>query len=190
MFGTAATTIRHPLAIIASVMLFAACAEQAPLAPDRAPAARAEDGALSDAGRERAVAVMRRATARYHDLNVAVGEGFVFLHGCENRPDEGPVGTVYVHPGRLMDGRLDLELPEALVYEPARGPDGRPKLVAVEFAIPYSLWPSQEPPRLLGATFQPEDEFGVFGLHAWIWRQNPEGLFAESNPRVSCGETM
>ena len=28
---------------------------------------------------------------------------------------------------------------------------------------------------------------GVFGLHVWLWRNNPAGLFAESNPNVSCG---
>lgn len=28
----------------------------------------------------------------------------------------------------------------------------------------------------------------VFALHAWIWLDNPAGMFAETNPRVSCGE--
>ena len=50
------------------------------------------------------------------------------------------------------------------------------------------MWSGQTPPQFLGATFQSEDEFGVFALHAWVWRSNPEGLFAETNPRVSCGE--
>jgi hypothetical protein len=27
----------------------------------------------------------------------------------------------------------------------------------------------------------------VYALHVWVWRHNPEGLFAETNPRVSCG---
>jgi len=92
---------------------------------------------------------------------------------------------VYVHFGRLMDGIIDPQTPDALIYEPGR--KGRPKLVGVEFALPYGLWTSQTPPQFLGATFQPEDEFGVFALHAWVWRTNPEGLFAETNPRVSCG---
>ena len=58
--------------------------------------------------------------------------------------------------------------------------------VGVEFAIPYTLWTEPQPPQFLGAPFQPEDEFGVFALHAWVWRQNPNGLFTETNPRVSC----
>ncbi|MEP7348218.1 MAG: hypothetical protein ABI877_23330, partial [Gemmatimonadaceae bacterium] len=107
------------------------------------------------------------------------------LHPCENRPGEGPVGTVYVNLDRLVDGVIDPELPDALIYEP----DGREHLtlVGVEFAIPYPMWTDPNPPTFLGATFQPEDEFGVFALHAWVWRFNPEGLFAETNPRVTCG---
>jgi hypothetical protein len=57
----------------------------------------------------------------------------------------------------------------------------------VELAVPYALWTQPQEPRFLGASFQQEDEFGVFGLHVWLWRANPEGLFAESNPNVSCG---
>jgi hypothetical protein len=59
--------------------------------------------------------------------------------------------------------------------------------VGVEFAIPYALWTRDLPPKFLGVPFQPEDEFGVFALHVWVWRNNPEGMFAESNPNVSCG---
>jgi hypothetical protein len=124
-------------------------------------------------------------TARYHNLNAALADGFVLLHPCEVRPGEGPVGAVYVQMDRLLDGRIDPELPDALIYEPGR--NERQTLVGVEFAIPYSQWTRDLPPTFLGATFQPEDEFGVWALHAWVWRHNPEGMFAESNPRVDCG---
>jgi hypothetical protein len=88
-----------------------------------------------------------------------------------------------VHPGRL-DGVIDPRRPEALIYEPRK--NGRARLVGVELAIPYVAWTQAQPPEFLGANFQREDEFGVWGLHIWLWRHNPEGLFAESNPRVSC----
>jgi hypothetical protein len=172
---TMTTIISHSLgrslAVVAVAALLAGCDDDDPVAPD--PTAEA-------------VATIRQATERYHDVNAAIAEGFVLLHGCENRPDEGPVGTVYVHMGRLTDGVIDPATPEALIYEPGSG--GSLELVGVEFAMPYALWTEQEPPELLGATFQREDEFEVFGLHVWAWRDNPEGLFAESNPRVSCGE--
>ena len=169
------------VAIVATASLLAACAAEAPVAPE-GPALLAANTSTEMEG-ARARATLRRATARYHELTAATDDGFVFLHGCESRPDEGPVGMVYVHPGRL-DGVIDPALPEALVYEP--GKDGRARLVGVELAIPYVAWTNAEPPEFLGASFQPEDEFGVWGLHVWLWRHNPEGLFAESNPRVSC----
>lgn len=186
MNKTVSQSLRQALAIVATAALFSGCADEAPLAPDPQLAIAAQSAKLQSAQTGGAIATLQRVTARYHDLNVAIAEGFVFLHGCEDRPGEGPVGTVYVHIDRLMDGIIDPAKPDALIYEP--GSNGRPRLVGVEFAIPYPLWTEQEPPKFLGATFQPEDEFGVFGLHVWIWRNNPEGLFAESNPHVSCGE--
>jgi hypothetical protein len=131
------------------------------------------------------ITTLQRVTARYHNLSAAIDDEFVLLHPCEARGDEGPVGTVYVNMARLMDGVIDPESPDALIYEPTRNGDLR--LVGVEFAVPQALWTGTELPQFLGASFQREDEFGVFALHAWVWRSNPEGLFAETNPRVSCG---
>ncbi len=186
MRTTVSHALRRTLAIAAAAALFAACAEQAPVAPDQQPGLRT--GGVNQereiATRE-AVIALRRATDRYHRLDVALNDGFVLLHECEVRPGEGPVGTVYVNFERLMDGVTDPNLPDALVYEPR--PNGRPRLVAAEFAIPYALWTEQEPPNFLGHDFQPEDEFGVFGLHVWVWQKNPNGLFEEANPRISCG---
>jgi hypothetical protein len=185
MNTTASHSLRHSLTIVAAAALFAACSNDAPLAPTREAMIPAQLGAVASRETAGVIGTLRGATARYHDLDAAIADGFVFLHECENRPGEGPVGIVYVHLGRLMDGVIDPELPDALIYEPGR--DDRPKLVGVEFAIPYPLWTAQAPPEFLGATFQSEDEFGVFGLHVWVWRNNPDGLFAESNPNVSCG---
>jgi hypothetical protein len=180
-------TVLHPLrqslAIVAAAAFFAGCADEAPLAPEPAP--QTQSAKLQAAEAHETIATLQRVTARYHDLNAAIADDFVLLHPCENRPGEGPVGIVYVHMTRLVDGLIDPETPDALIYEPSS--NGRPRLVGVEFAIPYSLWTGQQPPEFLGATFQPEDEFGVWALHAWVWRSNPEGLFAETNPRVSCG---
>ncbi|HSA55728.1 MAG TPA: hypothetical protein VLE53_08485 [Gemmatimonadaceae bacterium] len=179
--------VRQSLALLATAALLAACANDGVVAPDRATPTASLAAGLPAAGTEGAIADLQRVTARYHDLDVALADGFVLLHPCENRPGEGPVGIVYVHFPRLLDGVIDPETPDALIYEPARNGQ-RPRLVGVEFALPYALWPGQQPPQFLGHAFQPEDEFGVWALHVWVWRQNPEGLFGESNPRVSCGE--
>jgi hypothetical protein len=187
MYKPGTHTLSKTLAVAAAMTLLAACAEDVPVAPDQQPAVGAHLATLptQTPETEGAIATLQRVTARYHNLNIALDEGFVLLHDCEVRPGEGPVGTVYVHMGRLLDGIIDPQTPDALIYEPRR--NGRPKLVGVEFAVPYGLWTSQSPPQFLGAEFQPEDEFGVFALHAWVWRINPEGLFAETNSRVSCG---
>ena len=183
------TTRSHPLArslaLVATATLLVACADSAPVAPDRQAASAAPLANSAAAERGKVLATLRRVTARYHRLDAAIADGFVFLHGCEVRPGEGPVGMLYVHMGRLLDGVIDPELPDALLYAPTR--NGRARLVGVELAIPYVLWAGQQPPELLDAEFQPEDEFGVWALHAWVWRHNPDGMFAESNPRVSCG---
>ena len=168
-----------------AALLLAACAgdssipTDAALAPAPALEARAAHGEMN-----RALADLRRATARYHRLDAALADSFVFLHECEDRPGEGPVGVVYVNFGRLLDGVIDPAAPDGLIYEPGRA--GRMELVGVELALPFALWPGQRPPDFFGAPFQAEAEFGVFGLHVWLWRHNPDGMFAAGNPRVSC----
>jgi hypothetical protein len=177
--------IGHSLAIIAAATLFVGCAEQAPVAPVRMSATAAEMSRSKSKEIVDAIATLRSATGRYHNVELAKRDGFVLLHECESRPGEGPVGTVYVHIQRLLDGKIDPTSPDALIYEPQT--DGSLELVGAEFAVPYPLWTQPQPPKFLDATFQREDEFGVFALHAWVWRENPEGLFAETNPSVSCG---
>ena len=186
--NTLSASTRRLLLATAAVALLAACVDEAPLAPDREIAPVSDVAMLRGSDVNAAIATLRRVTARYHRLEAAIDDGFVLLHPCENRPGEGPVGAVYVHMDRLLDGKIDARSPDALVYQPARNRDVGPKLVAVEFALPYAMWTEPDPPRFLDATFQREDEFGVFALHVWVWRHNPEGLFAETNPRVSCGE--
>ncbi|MGH7460389.1 MAG: hypothetical protein ACREMA_05090 [Longimicrobiales bacterium] len=191
MSKTLSQFLKQPLVIFAAVALLAACDEGGTVAPEPEPTITQPDIAAQAARIPaleaiKSIATLMAATARYHDLNAAIADGFVLLHPCEERPGEGPVGIVYVNMDRLLDGRIDPRTPDALIYEPAKRSNTRPQLVGVEFAVPYSLWTEPEPPTFLGANFQREDEFGVWALHAWVWRFNPEGLFAEANPRVSC----
>jgi hypothetical protein len=178
------TFLRPLFVTVATTTLLGACADDAPLGVEQTEAA-ALFAATATADLNKALATMRRVTAAYHDLEAAIADGFVLLHPCEERPGEGPVGTVYVHIGRLLDPAIDPALPEALIYEPRE--NGGPKLVGVEFAMLYGHWNEPDPPTFFGHSFQPEEEFGVYALHAWVWLDNPEGMFAEANPRVSCG---
>jgi hypothetical protein len=190
MTMTLSHSLGRTLTLGATAALFAACADQPTVAPRLAAANAAqpdrsnESDNKRDRETERAIETLRRATARYHNIEAAKADHFVLLHDCETRLDNEPVGTVYVNMSRLTDGVISAELPDGLIYEP--GPEGL-TLVGVELAIPFQLWTKSEPPTFLGATLQREDEFGVFALHAWVWRSNPNGLFAETNPRVTCG---
>jgi hypothetical protein len=177
--------LRRPFAIAATTMLLAACDETPPLAPERDAGIEAQFAKqIPQKEIDLLVAKLRRETDRYHDIDVAIADGFVHVHDCEVRPGEGAAGMVYAHPARMMDGLIRPALPDGLLYEPSS--TGKPKLVGVELIMPYSLWTRSSPPTFYGATFQPEDEFGVFGLHVWVWRQNPAGLFAQAHAGVSC----
>jgi hypothetical protein len=187
MFTVSQPRLLQSLALAAATSLtMAACDTEAPSGPgsdlDVQPAFTTLPGG---AEYHAILAELRRVTAPYHDLNAAIADGFVFRHGCEIRPT-GAVGTVYVKFAHALDGKIDPSKPDGLLYEPAQ--NGRLVLTGVELAIPYALWTGAEPPRFLGATFQREDELGVFGLHAWIWRHNPDGMLAPANPRVSCDD--
>ena len=185
MYRIVSQSLRSSFSGFAVAVLVAGCGDATSVAtPNRAEVIAPRFATAPAAETTAMIATLQRVTARYHDLSVARREGFVLLHECESRPGEGPVGIVYVNIDRLLDGVIDPEAPDALIYAPE---SNGPRLVGVEFATPYSLWTNSQPPQFLGATFQREDEFGVFALHAWVWLNNPAGLFAETNPRVSCG---
>jgi hypothetical protein len=181
---TTSRLFRRPFAVATAAAVLAGCADEGPLTPDRQPETSALFARPAVADEATAIATLRRATARYHNLDVAIAEGFILLSPCEVLPDHGPTGLLYAHLGRVMDGVINPEEPEGLLYEPSS--DGRHKLVAVDLAVPYALWTDPAPPEFLGVTFQPEDEFGAWALHVWIWRHNPDGMFAPANPTVSC----
>ena len=56
--------------------------------------------------------------------------------------------------------------------------------MAVEYIIPLSAWQSAAKPTLFGKDFTRIDSLGLWALHAWIWRPNPNGMFQNYNPSV------
>lgn len=176
---THTSTIPRYCAILIAAAQLVACHDRSPLEP--APSLQM---AKHVADENQALATLRRVTARYHDLDAAIADGFILLHDCEVRPGEGAVGLLYVHLGRYLDGVIDPASPDGLLYAP--GPNGKPVLAGVELALPTAMWSAPEPPEFLGTSFQTEDEFAAYGLHAWIWRDNPNGMFAQAHPRIAC----
>ena len=176
------------IAFLAAVSLCAACADQ-PSAPSRqvgiaATEATRQSDETFNPELQQALATMRAATAQYHDIQNALNDGFALRLECGSEAEGGEgMGALYTNRTRARDGKIDPALPDGLIYE--NTPDG-PRLAGVELIMPYALWPSADPPTFFGATFQREDEPGVFGLHVWLWLNNPNGMFAEENPRVTC----
>jgi hypothetical protein len=126
------------------------------------------------------VADVRNATAQFHDLDKAIKAQYGRLLPCFDLPGVGGMGQHYVNT-RLLDNVVDARQPEGLVYE-VNG--DRLQLVAVEYIIPQAAWTSSVPPSLLGHSFFKNDALGLWALHAWIWRPNPLGMFANYNPSV------
>ena len=129
------------------------------------------------------LAAARAGTATYHDLAAAMGDEFVEPFNpnpCFTLPDAG-MGFHYIKPSRVNSTAVASE-PELLVYMP--GDDGIPHLVAVEYLVPGS--PDDTPPQLFGQQFHFTPLVSGWTLHAWIWKENPAGMFEDFNPKLRC----
>lgn len=135
------------------------------------------------------LATLRQATAAFHDTATARAAGWsVQITPCMTDP--GGAGGMGFHYGKpsLIDGSVRVDEPELLLYEPEQ--NGRLRLVAVEYIIPYTFHSRDaEPPVLFDQQFQRNDTFQLWGLHAWVWSENPSGMFANWNPRITCDNT-
>ncbi len=157
----------------------------------------------------------RDSTAKYRDPAVALRDGFVKTDDCEDAahqgedPALGAMGEHWVRFDRMADERLDPREPEILLYVDT--PSGR-RLVGVEWSfqrverglpvvggLPYYGTQPPDPSR----TTPPPQMFGGrafdgpmqghhvhqpwhYDLHVWLWEENPAGIFAHYNQRVSC----
>ena len=131
---------------------------------------------------------VRDATDAYHQVSVAQAAGYNLVSGldyCFDNPSVGGMGFHYINVAQL-DNIIDPLKPEAMVYAPR--PNGTLALGAVEYIVPAAAWDAghSQPPKLFGQVFGLEEALGVYELHAWIWRNNPSGVFFEWNPKVSC----
>jgi hypothetical protein len=118
------------------------------------------------------------ATAKYNDISKAIADGYADIDVFIPK-----MGFHYLKSSQL-DAEFDPERPELLVY----AQDlclGRMRLVAVEYAVPLNL-ASSPPEGFTGDAdeWHRNETYGLWTLHAWIWFRNPDGVFAEFNPRV------
>jgi len=132
---------------------------------------------------------VRKATDAFR---LTIPDDYRQFLGCVSGPDAGAMGVHFVN-FPLVDGKLDAEHPEALIYELK---DDRARLVGVEYIVPVDAWHPAEGeapvPVLDGQVFhfvESPNRFGLaafYELHVWAWRDNPSGTFADWNTRVSC----
>jgi hypothetical protein len=134
----------------------------------------------------RQLAELRRLTAPLHNYEKAKAAGWeARITPCWEHATQGGMGFHYANPTYLFDnGVVDLLQPEALMFEPGAG--GQMTLVGMEYIVFLDDWTSAEPPELLGQPFHVHPDLPIWKLHLWLWKENPRGLFADWNPRVSC----
>ncbi|MFF9211450.1 MULTISPECIES: hypothetical protein [unclassified Streptomyces] len=125
------------------------------------------------------------ATAKYGYLPNALADGYE-AHLCLAR-DQGGMGYHYFNPS--LFGSLDPAKPAGLLYEDD-GRGGR-RLVGVEWVVPTADAQGKRP-QIFGQDFQGPMAGHYPGmprhydLHAWLYKPNRNGLFAQWNPDVSC----
>ena len=142
---------------------------------------------------------LRKAMEKYQDYKVAVRDLYLSTVGCVHYAGEKIPGHMEYAKGAMgvhfvnltIKGPPDPMKPNVLIYEPV---GKKLKLVAVEWLVPLTP-DTKEAPKLFGQTFMgPMEgheplipkEFVHYDLHAWLFKDNPLGMFAPTNPKVSC----
>lgn len=146
-------------------------------------AAKRGDDISSDQNSQ--LAELRRLTAPFHNFSKAQEAGWsVQFTPCLSNPAAGGMGFHFGNPAYVDEKAVLLE-PELLLYEPQK--NGKLRFVGVEYIIPFSeVGPDSDAPTLLGHEFHQVPDAGLWGLHVWIGRHNPSGMFMDWNPLVTC----
>lgn len=121
----------------------------------------------------------------FQDIAVAEAAGWVSTIdtlGCFEKADEGGMGVHWLNE-TLFDAELDPAQPEALVYElDAEGEVVG--LVGHEYLVPIEAWTEDDPPSLFGLDLHEHPVLPFWILHAYLWKDNPSGMFNDWNPTV------
>jgi hypothetical protein len=143
---------------------------------------------------------VRATLDKYRDPVLAVHDGYFSTVGCIEYREGGREGTMQYAPGgmgvhflnmQLMGPTLDPAKPQVLIYEP----DGdKLRLVAAEWFVPMGA-AGQTRPTIFGKQLEGPMEghhplmptgLSHYDLHVWLWKTNPAGVFAPTNPALKC----
>lgn len=153
-------------------------------APGSAAAAESKAPKLSPE-----LSAARDLLEKYKDPVAAVRDGYLSTLGCVHYAS-GAMGVHFLNQA-LISPKVDLGKPQILVYEPV---GGRLELVAAEWFVPLATGVAERP-SLFGQPFDGPMEgheplmpqaLHHYDLHVWLFKDNPRGLFAATNPAVSC----
>ncbi|MEH7235474.1 hypothetical protein [Bacillus sp. JJ1562] len=122
------------------------------------------------------LAEARKGTAKYHNVQKALKDGYLPTDEFVEVPGLGVMGYHYVNP-KLIDEKVDTSAPEVLLYVPKANVGLQ--LVGVEY---LSLTDNS----LFGQNFDSPIPGVVpeYSLHVWIWKHNPNGMFSPFNPSI------
>lgn len=147
----------------------------------------------------------RAALSKFKTVKQAMAAGYtwVSMAGCvtSGSASRGAIGEHYANAKLAFDGLIDIEKPEVLIYEPSA--DGTKKLVGVYYTFAVGKWGQKDgkkawipPPTMPGnpSLFHVSYDgplvtpSGIvhYGLHVWLFKKNPKGMFNPWNPAVSC----
>lgn len=160
--------MRNLICAIPVIILFTACSDDE--GDDMAPW-------------EMEIDQLTAATAKYANVEVATNEGFFDASGFVPN-----MGHHYILPPRI-DGTFVLEEPEIILYAPDA--NGDMQFVAVEYAVPIEDLdnPGSPPEGFTGGLDEWEinSNLSQWQLHVWIVKENPNGIFAPTNPTIGSG---
>ncbi len=123
----------------------------------------------------------RSASAKYHNIEKAFEDGYIDIDVVVQN-----MGYHLLKPENV-NGTFDPGNPPILVY--SKNPvNGKMRLVAVEYAVPYDPSdPNPIPPEGFAGNddvWDNDTDVGWWECHAWVWYHNPDGIFSKYNPLV------
>ena len=144
---------------------------------------------------------VRQALEKYKDPYVAVRDLYLSTVACVHYSGDKidghmdyPKGAMGVHFVNVtISGPPDPKRPNVLIYEPV---GSELRLVAVEWLVPLAATDTR--PTIMGQSFQGPMEgheplipqgYHHYDLHAWLFKDNPLGMFSPTNPDVTCDDT-
>jgi hypothetical protein len=146
------------------------------------------------------LSAVRSALEKYKDPYVAIHDGYFSTLGCIEIGHAGAAGHVPYKPGGMgvhflnashIGPAPDPAKPQVLIYEP----DGNKlRLVAAEWFIPLAtgvkahpaLWNHPFDGPMMGHPPLLPMDMHHYDLHVWLYKPNPLGIFAPTNPSVKC----